>query len=161
MIKKRASSLSEHNRADISMIMPHVSRRYTLAGGFSNACSHRRSAFVLEGQKSPQPDGKIQKRIFFVGWFGPGGCPFRVDSQTIKKYCSASRHSLRREPLRKGVRWLSMTASSPGFEGLTNKTIGAGEHGLPARTGLPNAPSSSRFIIVSESIRVWVHWTGR
>ena len=47
------------------------------------------------------------------------------------------------------------------FLEANNKTVGAEEHGLLARTGLPNAPSPSQFIIVSESIRVWVLWSGR
>ena len=114
------------------------------------------SFFLLEKARHP-----MKKEIFAM--VGLGGRPVRVNSPGLSdanKCRSASRHSCESVFAKLGSLG-SLTSKQPWLRQADATSSVRGRSGLPARTGLPNAPSSSRFIIFSESIRVWVRWTGQ
>ena len=88
----------------------------------------------------------MKKEIFAM--VGLGGRPVRVNSPGLSdanKCRSASRHSCESVVAKLGSLG-SLTSKQPWLRQADATSSVRGRSGLPARTGLPNAPSSSRFI---------------
>ena len=121
--------------------MQHISKLLPssklLQGNSAKAC-----ALFLVG-KARHP---MKKEIFAM--VGLGGRPVRVNSPGLSdanKCRSASRHSCESVVAKLGSLG-SLTSKQPWLRQADATSSVRGRSGLPARTGLPNAPSSSRFI---------------